>query len=42
METITIIADGKKEKYQELLPQLEALIRDEGDASPTWQISALR
>jgi len=31
METITVIADGKKEKYEELLPQLEALIGDEKD-----------
>ncbi len=31
METITVVADGKKEKYEELLPQLEALIGDEKD-----------
>ena len=31
METITLVADGKKEKYEELLPQLEALIGDEKD-----------
>lgn len=31
METITTIADGKKEKYEELFPQLEALVGDEDD-----------
>ncbi len=29
METITVITDEKRQKYKELLPQLEALIRDE-------------
>ncbi len=31
METITVITDEKRQKYKELLPQLEALIRDEDD-----------
>jgi L-methionine (R)-S-oxide reductase len=31
METITVIAEGKKEKYEELFPQLEALVGDERD-----------
>ena len=35
METIAIVADGKKEKYEELLPQLEALADDESDGIAT-------
>jgi L-methionine (R)-S-oxide reductase len=31
METITIVADGKKEKYEELVPQLEGLVGEEDD-----------
>ena len=31
METITVIAEEKKEKYKELYPQLEALVGDERD-----------
>lgn len=31
METITITADGKREKYEELIPQLEALVAGEDD-----------
>ena len=31
METITITADGKKEKYAELYPQIAALVEDESD-----------
>jgi len=31
MEAITITADGKKEKYEELFPQIAALVEDESD-----------
>jgi GAF domain-containing protein len=31
METITVVADGKKEKYEELFPQLVALVGGESD-----------
>jgi L-methionine (R)-S-oxide reductase len=31
METIAITADGKKEKYEELFPQIAALVEDEID-----------
>jgi GAF domain-containing protein len=31
METITVLAEGKKEKYEELFPQLQALAGDERD-----------
>ncbi len=31
METITVVADGKKEKYAELFPQLVALVDGEND-----------
>jgi len=31
METITTLAEGKREKYEELLPQLAALVSDESD-----------
>jgi L-methionine (R)-S-oxide reductase len=31
METITITTDGKKEKYEELLPQIASLVEDESD-----------
>ncbi len=31
METITITAESKKDRYEELLPQISALLADEGD-----------
>ena len=31
METISVVAEGKRERYEELLPQLEALVAGEND-----------